>query len=439
MVTTGANLSRFGNNPDMEIENFQDFLDDALAHAVALSPGSADVLFAQAMMLFPADGEVEPGSSLALRIGEFFDRALRANPRHTEALHAQVALIRELDAEVDIYKRVLAIDPGHAAARANLANAYFTLGDREAGRSPIEETFRLFPDTSREYGTGLLHRMGFAEAAFANSLRDWGGRGYGRTTRRRGAIALAEMGAVAEAAALLRMNAAEWDWSAFRDWHYSQAELLEGDWEGRLQFMEAAYEAASDQRWTADEYADALIMAGRPERGLEIVRQFRPDLQDGATPEIMLPEEGAATDSEASSAALALQMLNRKAEADVIWRAIIDAPAEVRPVGWRSNIAQAIAHANLGDGASAMAELDKAYDAGFRFLYSYDSEAWLKIDFYNPAGAFALIYATSEFQEFRTKIEQENADMLMRLDGKYRFLEAIRSELKESNDEPAAD
>ena len=120
----------------------------------------------------------------------------------------------------------------------------------------------------------------------------------------------------------------------------------------------------------------------------------------------------------------------RKDEAADIWkRALAANEAEIEVVGWPRQMGRAIVRANLGDADQAFAELDAAYDGGFRFLYGYRCIPCVDPAFFDRNGFFQPIFDDPRFADYVERIRKENAEILKRLDRKYGFLEKIRADM----------
>lgn len=395
-------------------------VDMALAAAVKARPQSADVLFAQGWVAsFRNDKDLGVVTSpVAI---DFLERAVRANPRHVEALHA---LSRRGDLSVEqrivSLERILAIDPGLAAARNNLTRYYLETGQFEKTRALARQTFTMLPDFPRGQPAYFIKLTGdlalFGEVIFA----DWEATERDQFARFvRGGL-LADLGAVEEARFLFERETAGGEFACEAR---INAATLTGDVASQLRAAEEQYATGPTLPFAAWELAVPLIAAGEPERAYQTLLKRRPDF--ATAPD--LSAIGQYARQEFVTAAHALSAAGRRDQARLFWKALL-ANFEARPArSWQEHLLLALVHGRLGDRSAAIVEFNAAYDAGFRYPWSYDCDSCVQGGFYAERGLFAVLLQIPEIAAVIDRIESENARTLEEFNRKYGVLDRVRA------------
>lgn len=412
---SGNGVALAAAGPDVDA-----LVDQALAAAVKARPQSADVLFAQGWVAsFRNDKDLGVVTSpVAI---DFLERAVRANPRHVEALHT---LSRQgslsLEQRIESLERILEIDPGLAAARNNLNRYYLEAGRIDKARALARQTLTMLPDFPRGPTAHVIKLTGdlalYSEAVFA----DWDATERDQYARFvRGGL-LADLGAVEEARFLFER---EFDAGEFTYEARINAATLSGDVGSQVRAAEQQYAIAPAQPFAAWALAVPLIAAGEPGRAYETLLKHRPDF--AATPD--LHAGGPYAVQEFVTAAHALAVAGRRDEARVFWEALL-AEFESEPArGWQDHLLHALAHAGLGDKGAAIREFNAAYDAGFRYPWSYDCDSCVHDGFHAEHGLFAELLRIPEIAAVADRIESENARALEELNRKYGVLDRVRT------------
>jgi TolB-like protein/Flp pilus assembly protein TadD len=411
-----------------ESESAHEVVNAALQKAVALKPDAADVLFARGWALeheskaeFVSLG-VPPTAAL-----DFYKRALRANPRHVEAMHALARGVQNSDDRIAFYERVIEIDPGHVVAASNLARAYVGRGDGTAAALALfQRIFTIAPQTPPGHAAGALIIIGEFEAGAEYLLRNYGQPEPDDFSRNLRAIALASLGALDEARFLFEKEATTVADPVRRISSRMEAFVLARDLDGQLAVANdiTAHEVWPD--WIHDLAVRAHLNRGEPQRALDMIVEKEPDGVDG-----LIRRSGISIfyDPSRYAAAIALDRLGRRDEARRIWNVLL-APVEFfEGRVWDAQVRYAVIYAWLGDRERALAELKSAYDMGFRLLYGFDCGACADDSFVNENGWLEPLFGDPRFDAFVQKIRRENAEALRRLDGRYGFLAKIRAEM----------
>jgi TolB-like protein len=416
----------------------------ALAEAVRLRPEAADVVFAQGWVAEHRSGAV-PGSQITDQaIVALYERAVKANPRHVEALHALTRAAKSEEAKIQLYERVLDIDPAHWAARNNLIRLYTERGDRTQAISVARQSLTAAPGASRFSAALAGRQLGEKNLTGDALFADWDAVERGLFERFIRASVLAELGAFDEARFLFAREidkAAEeagWPQMARID-----IAVLDGNNESGLAAAEEMHRLAEPPPWASWTLATALIRSGDPQRAYDVIIARRPDLASGKPEAIVLSVGNDLPDSELLVAAHALHLLGRQEEARALWSALLDAVKAAGQQSWAAHLSLSLLSANLGDRSAAIKEFKAAHEAGFRHLRSYESFDCVLDGFYAENGLFAELVKIPEVAGIVKKIESENAETLEEFNRKYGILDRVRSMMatadavRKSNGDPA--
>lgn len=434
-----SNMLHNGVTPILDGEDLRVVASDALSKATEMRPDQADVLFAQGWVLEQLNvksgritGETAP---VDLRIFEFYEKALRANPRHYEAMHA-LGRLASRDGDFEKYEmlltRVLEIDPGHVSARINLANHYLRRDNVAEATSLMREGKHFFSIDSLAVHSDFYRTAGNIDERSAVILGDLGSASLDHSIYRRRANALADLGQRA-GAVLFFEKAAAIEASPLRAaWAMSLGAEVLGESQTRLKLIESVIDEDGAPFWFISAYARALIDNGESQRALDELIKVRPNILNPDQLKFQFSRFESLVDFEAVAGALALRELGREKEAESIWKNAMMA-FETQNfdtgslTGWRRPMARAIIQANLGNSDEAFQELESAYDQGFRFLYSYYCGGCLSNDFYSASGLFGPIYEDARFRAYVDKIEKENAGIFAEIDHQYNITSTLKT------------
>lgn len=398
--------------------------ESALRKAVSLRPQASDVRFAQGWVAESKDGfRLEPESAAWAEAVDHYERAIRANPRNVEALYARVRNVADAAERVASLKRILEIDPGNMRAAGLLSQHYIADGDFDAAKAQFDRLYAVAPATPRRVAAITYHEGGDLEKGADVLLRDFDGPGFDPVSLAIRAARLADLGAIEEAAYLYDRIDTREEWRLFGD---AEAALLRGDLRAFQQGNSKIHAMANPPVWSAAFLAYAHLLLGENEAAYQVLVDDDPDF--GA--EVRLDDGVGATDHEPFIAAIALARLGRKDEAAEIWkRALAASETEYLLKGWSHHMGRAIVHANLGDADKAFAELNAAYERGFRFPYGYRCLPCVDPAFFDRNGFFQPIFDDPRFAAYIDRIRKDNAETLNRLDRKYGFLAKIRADM----------
>ncbi len=408
--------------PDLE-KSLTATADEALAAAVRLNPEAADVLFAQGWVADARSTKFADTTS-PVAIG-FYQRAVRANPRHVEALHAlaRAEMVIAPQRSIELFEQALEIDPAHSSARNNLINAYVASGAREKALLAARHSLALGPGASRRSAAAAGWKLGdmglVGEALFGDfeaTERDIEARWW------RAAV-LADLGALEESRFLFAKVAAA-ELPAWRPLARINAAVLGQDAKAALSAAEAARGFEPAPPYSAMALSSALIRAGEPQRAYDVLLERWPILANRNVKDIIL---SGMRGLDFLKAAHALDLAGRRDEARALWQAALDAiEAEQPAFTWQANLEDALVHGNLGNREAAIASFTAAYGAGFRYLWSYNSIESVDDGFYAEHGLFKPLMAIPEIAAMVDKVEAENAKTLEQFNKKYGILDRVR-------------
>lgn len=117
----------------------------------------------------------------------------------------------------------------------------------------------------------------------------------------------------------------------------------------------------------------------------------------------------------------------------VLWEAALVTDESEPPRTWGEFLKLALLSANLGDEEATAASFSAAYDAGFRYLWSYDCDACVHVGFYAEHGLFAALVKIPEVAVLIDEIESENAAALANFNRRYGVVDKVR-EMMAAND-----
>jgi TolB-like protein len=406
----------------------------ALAEAVRLKPEAADVIFAQGWVAEHRSG-AGPGRQITDQtIVALYDRAVKANPRHVEALHALTRAARSEEAKIQLYKRVLDIDPAHWAARNNMINLYVARGDRAQAISVARQSLIAAPDVSR-FSAALAGRwLGDMNLTGDALFADWDLVEQHLFDRFMRATTLADLGALDEARFLLAREiekAADdpgWPQTARVD-----IAVLEGNSAASRNAAEELHRLSEPPSWSSWTLAMALIRSGDPQQAYDVLIARRPELASGKPQLSERSIDNDLVDTELLATAHALHLLGRRDEARALWIADRDALTAGDRRSWAAHLSFSLLSANLGDRPAAIRAFEAAYEAGFRHLRSYDCFDCVLDGFYAEHGLFAELVKIPEVAGIVKKIEAENAATLEEFNRKYGILDRVRSMMAAAN------
>jgi tetratricopeptide (TPR) repeat protein len=191
------------------------------------------------------------------------------------------------------------------------------------------------------------------------------------------------------------------------------------------------HETEQPPSFSAWALALALINAGEPELAYAALAEIRPELNDPTQAESVRDrveaEPGEFGDAEIVTAAHALDLAGRRDEARGLWQAALAAAEREPPRTWLEYLNLSLLHGRIGNTAAAIREFKAAYDAGFRYLWSYDCDGCVHDGFYAGNGQFAGLVEIPEIAALVDKIEAENAQTLEALNEQYGVLDKVRA------------
>jgi len=426
IAVIGAHAIYNGGQLDVNDANPRSTMNTALANAVALQPASADVLFAQgwvAEFSAPAGPQSAAGVQAAIA---YYKRAVRANPRHVEALHALARNEPDVQRQSELYKRVIDIDFGLLSARYNLADLYLMRGDFDAAFQLVDRAYALIPDNADNEGYVVARNAGDIERAASYMFRDWDGPGVNVWTLPIRAAVLADLGAEEEAIFLFAQTEDAQTQDAMALVNIIMSNRLAGNTQEEIRLAKRLHANEKSPPWSNVLLAETLLRAGDALAALDLVLEVRPDLAGPDGPRIKFGRFNNIGDGEAYAAAIALENLGRHDEARRIWSSVLEAANSAMDFSWRPHLNRAAAHAWLGATPEAMAELEAAYDKGFRSIRSFNCYTCVDNSFYEAGGNLEPLLEEPAFQRMVQRIENDNAATLARLEKRYGVLTRVR-------------
>ena len=406
--------------PGLEIDKTAT-ADEALAAAVRLNPKSADVLFAQGAVAQWRSGEWRRITNPA--VIDYYQRAVRANPRHVGALNALVWVeSNSVERRIELLERVLEIDPADARARFGLIMAHVERGDRDKALIAGRQSLAFGSDVSENPPTlagWLLGDMALVGAALFSDFEASEGSSRARWSR---ASLLTSLGALEEARFLWERETTA-DYPPMTDLARYFLAVLEQNPKAALSAAEEAHGFKAAPFDSTLVLAVALIGAGNPGRAYDVLLETRPDLANPNAKDIVA---GDMRHIDLVLAAHALDLMGRRVDARALWRAAL-AVAEAKPAfTWEEHLERALLHDKLGNKEAAIRSFRAAYDAGFRYPWSYFCSYCVGDGFYNEHGLYAELLKHPEIAALVDEIEAENARTLADFNKKYGILDHVR-------------
>ena len=400
----------------------------AISVATKLRPGAPDVLFAEAWVTeFLA---IENSDSIRAVAAALLEKAVAANPRHVEALHALARMKHELgEDKTALLERVLEIEPGMHTARWNLKRMYLLAGERDKALALADEAFVKFPTVPRwelaatAKQTGANDRLGVYLFGKPEQMivSAWDHLAIAAT--------LADLGAIEEAKHVL---------SKVKDTQVPEAlvdvylAILNDDPDKRVAAALATQQSSGGASRSRAMIGAALLAAGDAQGALEVVIAERPDLVKDAMPLNGVQQYSSFNDIETMVAAQAYDAIGEQDKARDIWTALKAYVEKHQFAGFikYQSIARATVHANLGEIDAALDQLEEAYDEGFRYLYSFGCSNCINNDLIRPGGLLSSLHGRPRYEALLVRIRQDNARLLEEFNQEYGVLDRIRNEMK---------
>jgi len=402
------------DNPDTAIA-------EALDAAVRLKPNSAEVLFAKAWVAESTTGR--PGDRITDQtIIDDYMAAVRANPRHVEALHALTRAAQSPQNKIALYERILEIDPAFGPARGNLIQATLALGDRTRTGELIRQGLVAAPD-QRQSMAARAKVLGdlalFGEAAFGdlNTL------GRDRFLTWIAASLLADLGASVEARFLYEeaSKGANLGWGPYLR---VSASVIGGDVDTELTDAQSFHDSGASSHFSSWMLANTLIRTGEFARAYDTIVQVRPEIAH-PTPDAYFPYWDEFADMDFVTAAHALDLAGRSEEALALWNTPL-AELEAAPkTRWLDYLNLALIQSRVGDRAASINSFRSAYYMGFRYLSGYACSDCASDGFAAEHGLFASLVAIPENRILVDKIKEENAAALEKFNKQYGILDRV--------------
>ncbi|MFK7957631.1 MAG: TIR domain-containing protein [Lysobacterales bacterium] len=395
----------FIRSPDPEISQ-------SLNAAVALRPQSPDVLFAQgwvAEML---------GKSSQSSWEQFYQMALRANPRSVEALYA----VYRLSKDQTLLETALGIDPAHVPSISSLAAERYQLNDMASGGAVLDQTYAAFRDfpigdlaaIAKDYGD--ISRM--ARLVFA----DWSRRENSDPfSLALGPTLLADFGRFDDALFFASQSPGPFG--------QLNAAALREDYD---QYIALSRDPQVPGAFRSFAHALGLTANGNPADALEVLQRRWPEVFTGQNSGVDSGRFGSSGDWVAMLGAVAMSRIGKERESAQLFRKILasienNMGSELMFDSWSAATHRSIAHANLGNRDQAMAFLQHAYDRGFRFPRSYGCSSciWPAID--DPIGFLAPLVGDPEFQAFMKRLNLENERLMATINERYATFDTFQA------------
>lgn len=408
-------------------QNREAIVAQALAEAVRLKPEAADVLFAQGWVAQMRSSGRRGSAISDPAILDFYERAVRANPRHIEALSMLAGAEPSPQKAVALYERILKIDPADSGTRLGLYYKLVETGELAKAGAIARQSLIVSPGPltramPASAGITLGDMALVGEALFA----EWDVEDRVSEPAWLRASMLASLGAVDEAR-FLYSRAAAADHPPWNQRGLFFVALLDEDAAAALRIAQEINQRDPPPADSALMLARALIRLGEPERAYEVLLARWPDL--------LKPKIDDRRDLlivEFLTAAQALALSGRRTEAQRLWRAELAAIEREPAAIWSDYLSRALLYGNLGDQAAAISNFEAAYDAGFRYLRSGGScNVCVDDGFYAASGLFAELVKTPDIAAIMQKIEAENAMTLGEFNRKYGVLDKVRAMMAE--------
>lgn len=342
----------------------------AIERAVQLDPKSPEVWMAKAMM----------ARVLSIRVGgpryeRAFDEAiamtLKLAPNKPEALSAQASRLNDLgraNEAVAAGRKALAVDPLNRSTIMVLGKALMRVGKMDEAEAQFRSAVELYPDYKQaKYQLAMV----LAEKGRFDKAEPWMKAvvdGQDPFISFQAGWVYMNLGMVDQANAVNRAVQG----SPGRD--LAEVSLLanRNDWQGVLDYGREMRAKSDEPFWPMVEFQGA-VMTGRYAEGLEALKALRPDL---FTP------EPSVTALDLGVPLLAGHAMNRTGNQAQAKRLMDEVLTLTQPVegqrllnDWR--IARAKVFAERGQNDAAMAELEAAYQAGWRAGFLFDDNVWL--------------------------------------------------------------
>lgn len=412
---------------------------ESLDRAVALRPNLSNVMFAQGYFAELAQGHPAPSEKRAKAVA-FYQRAAEADPNNVEALYASYRFNRNDATNIETLRKILTIDPFMIAARSAYARALADSGEWEEAFAAVDRATEINPGFAGMIGHSLAWQGGDIERAGDYLLAHWRGDNamdYERASR---AALLADLGATDEAAFLLSRETGV---ESMEVLSRLSAPIFKGDYAAMERMAGAELSRDGAPALVVVSQARATLAQGAPEKALQLILDARPDLARSldSDSEIEWRARRHSFDLEAMTAALALEAMGRTDDAKRIWHkgesAELSDGHSISP--WMPSLKEALFHAALGKEEEAIAALSRAYDNGFRFLYSWslgENRSFVLDDgLIEKTGYFSSLHGVPEFEAIIARIRAENAEILIRLNEKHGVLDDVRTMMAEARDE----
>lgn len=342
----------------------------AIDRAIQLDPKSPEVWMAKAMM----------ARVLSIRVGgpqyeRAFDEAiamtLKLAPNKPEALSAQASRLNDLGKSAEAVaagRKALAVDPLNRSTIMVLGKALMRVGKMDEAEAQFRSAVELYPDYKQakyQLAMVLTENGRFDKAEpWMKAVVD----GQDPFISFQAGWVYMNLGMVDQANAVNR----EIQGSPGRDLGEVSLFANRGDWQGVLDYGREMRAKSDEPFWPMVEFQGA-VMTGRYAEGLEALKALRPDL---FTP------EPSVTALDLGVPLLAAHAMNRTGDTAQAKRLMDEVLTLTQPVegqrllnDWR--IARAKVFAERGQNDAAMAELEAAYQAGWRGGFLFDDNVWL--------------------------------------------------------------
>lgn len=351
------------------------------------------------------------------------ERARRANPRHTETLHALNRLTASDEQSVVLLEKIIEIDPAHSRAWMNLINTQARLGKIDVANQLVRNMLIDVPDMPIRMSSTLTKSLGDLQLSGEIVFENWQATENSSHGRKVRAALLADLGALAEAEYLYRLEAASTPEGLPESKIF--AEILASNVEARLLTAKSAAESDSPPRGSGFALAAAFLTANRPQEALDTISRERKDLLS-PTPKFR-PAFAALGDPEMYVVAEALESLGRVEEARQLWTLALNADYRGFALTWQKPMNNALLLARLGQQQQAVASFQTAYDQGFRFLYSMNCDNCVDDGFIRENGLLSPLVKLPGAAEIVARIQAENQQSLEDFNRRFGILNQVRN------------